>query len=136
MVLVLALLVGLLFGVGVYLMLGGNLVRYLFGLVLLGNASILLLFAVGGLTVGQPPIVPKGAEAPVVEVANPLPGALVLTAIVISFALLTFALVLALRAYAALGTVDTDRMRAAEPPAQAGGEPPDTAPVETAEASP
>lgn len=119
MVIGLAVLVGLLFGAGVYLMLSGNLVRYLFGLVLLGNGAVLLLFAVGGLTVGAPPIVPEDPEALDKPLANALPEALILTAIVISFALLTFALVLASRAYADLGTVNTDEMRVAEPPAGA-----------------
>ena len=51
-----------------------------------------------------------------------------LTAIVISFSLLTFALVLAFRTFQELETVDTDRMRAAEPsPAGAGDEAPQRA---------
>ena len=116
MALLLALLVGLLFGAAAYLMLGRNFVRYLFGLVLLGTAANLLLFVVGGLTPAEPAIVPEGLEGPDEVLANALPQALILTAIVISFALLAFALVLAERAYRDLGTVDTDRMRAAEPP--------------------
>jgi multicomponent Na+:H+ antiporter subunit C len=48
-------------------------------------------------------------------VANALPQALVLTAIVIGFGLFAFALVLALRAYWSLGTLDTEEMRVAEP---------------------
>ena len=116
MIVALALLVGLLFGAAAYLMMGRNLVRYLFGLVLLGTAANLLLFTVGGLTPASPAIVPEGRQAPPEVVANALPQALILTAIVISFALLAFALVLAVRAYRDLGTVDTDAMRAAEPP--------------------
>jgi multicomponent Na+:H+ antiporter subunit C len=115
MALPLALLVGLLFGGAAYLMLGRNFVRYLFGLVLLGTAANLLLFVVGGLTPAKPAIVPDGAVVPDEVLANALPQALILTAIVISFALLAFALVLGVRAYRDLGTVDTDRMRAAEP---------------------
>ena len=111
----LAVLVGLLFGAAAYLMLGRNLVRYLFGLVLLGTAGNLLLFVAGGLTRAAPAIVPEGQTVPTKELANALPQALILTAIVISFALLAFALVLAVRAYRDLGTVDTDRMREAEP---------------------
>ena len=61
MIVVLAVLVGLLFGGAAYLMLSRSFVRYLFGLVLLGNGGVLLLFAVGGLTIGAPPIVPEGA---------------------------------------------------------------------------
>ena len=70
---------------------------------LLGTAANLLLFVAGGLTPAEPAIVPEGALAPDEVVANALPQALILTAIVISFALLAFALVLAVRAYRDLG---------------------------------
>lgn len=115
MTIVLALLVGLLFAASVYLMLSRTLVRYLFGLVLMGNAANLLIFAVGGLSLGEPAIIPSGLAAPNEAIANPLPQALILTAIVISFGLLAFAMVLAYRANEALGTTVTDRMRVAEP---------------------
>lgn len=116
MAVVLALLVGLLFAASVYLMLSRTLVRYLFGLVLMGNAANLLIFAVGGLSLGEPAIVPSGLAGPDGPIANPLPQALILTAIVISFGLLAFAMVLAYRANEALGTTDTASMRVAEPP--------------------
>lgn len=112
---VLALLVGILFGSGVYLMLSRNLVQFLLGLVLISNAANVMIFAAGGLTRGRPAIVPGGLEQPAGAIANPLPQALILTAIVIGFGLLAFALVLACRACQELGTVDTDRMRVAEP---------------------
>lgn len=111
----LALLVGLLVAASVYLMLARHLVRFLFGLVLASNAVNLLLFAAGRVVWGRPPLVPIGADAPLGLVANPLPQALILTAIVIGFGLLSFALVLAVRAYAALETSDYEAMRAAEP---------------------
>lgn len=116
MAIVLALLVGLLFAASVYLMLSRTLVRYLFGLVLMGNAANLLIFAVGGLSLGEPAIIPDGLTAPAGLIANPLPQALILTAIVISFGLLAFAMVLAYRANEELGTTDTAQMRVAEPP--------------------
>jgi len=112
----LVLLVGLLFSAAAYLMLDRNFVRYLFGLVLLGTAANLVLFVAGRLTPAEPAIVPPGLEAPDDRIANALPQALILTAIVISFALLAFALVLAVRAARDLGTADTDAMRHAEPP--------------------
>ncbi len=112
---VVAILVGVLFGACVYLMLSPNLVRFLFGLVLIGNAANLLIFAAGGLTFGEPAIVPEDLQAPVAMTANPLPQALILTAIVIGFGLLSFALALAARAYATFHTLDTDSMRVAEP---------------------
>ena len=112
---VLAFLIGWLFAVAVYLMLSRSLVRYLFGLVLIANAANLVIFAAGRLTAGEPAVVPEGLAAPASAVANALPQALVLTAIVIGFGLLAFALVLAYRAREELGTVDTDAMRIAEP---------------------
>lgn len=115
MEIVLSLLVGLLVACSVYLMLSRNLIHFLFALVLLSNAAHLLIFAGGRLTRFEPPVVPEDAPAPVVDVANALPQALVLTAIVISFGLLAFTMVLAYRAFQSLGTVDTDAMRVAEP---------------------
>ena len=112
---VLAFLVGWLFAVAVYLMLGRSLVHYLFGLMLISTAANLAIFGAGRLTPGAPALVPSGLNAPAEPVANALPQALILTAIVIGFGLLAFAFVLAYRAYQELGTVDTDAMRVAEP---------------------
>ena len=100
-------------------MMGRNLLRFLFGLILLSNAANLTIFVAGRLTPGAPPLVPDGLDAPVGDVANALPQALVLTAIVIGFGLFAFALILAVRAYRSLGTLNTDDMRVAEPKDQA-----------------
>lgn len=113
----LAVLVGWLVAAAVYLMLSRSLVRYLFGLVLISNAANLAVFASGRLSTSAPALVQPGQLAPAVDVANALPQALILTAIVIGFGLLAFAFVLAFRAREELGTVDTDAMRVAEPPA-------------------
>jgi multicomponent Na+:H+ antiporter subunit C len=113
---VLALLAGLLAGASVYLMLSRNLVKFLMGLVLVGNAANLVILAAGGLTPGAAALVPEGLAAPPGPVANALPQALVLTAIVIGFGLVTFALVLVARAFAATAEVDMDRLRLSEPP--------------------
>jgi multicomponent Na+:H+ antiporter subunit C len=58
--------------------------------------------------------VPDGAYKPAADVANALPQALILTAIVIGFGLFAFALVLTLKAYGVLGTIDIDKMRLSE----------------------
>ena len=116
----LALLAGLLVGVSLWLMLTGDLVRFLFGLALVSNAVNLAIFAGGRLTYAEPPIVPPGAQAPIGEVANALPQALILTAIVISFGLLAATLALVVRARRAFGTAEADAIRAAEP--ERGGE--------------
>ncbi len=110
----LSLLIGVLVAAAVYLMLAKNVLRFLFGLILISNAANLAIFASG--RVGDaPPLIPEGFDKPVVVAANALPQALVLTAIVIGFGLFAFALVLAFRAYDALGTLDSDEMRVAEP---------------------
>lgn len=111
----LSLLVGVLVAASVYLMLARNLLRFLFGLILLSNAANLTIFIAGRLTPGAPPLIPDGVDVPVGDVANALPQALVLTAIVIGFGLFAFALMLAFRAYQTLGTLNTDDMRVAEP---------------------
>ncbi len=109
------LLVGLFFAAAVYLMLSKFLVRVLLGVVLLGNAVNLLLFTSGRILREVPPIIPAGHDVPQALTANPLPQALILTAIVISFSFFAFLLVLVYRAYQDLGTDNGNEMRLAEP---------------------
>ena len=111
----LAITIGVLVAVSVYLMLSRNVLRFIFGLVLISNAANLTIFTSGRLTEGAPPLIPPGADAPIGLVANALPQALVLTAIVIGFGLFAFALILVFRAYTTLGTLNSDEMRVAEP---------------------
>ena len=120
----LSLLVGGLVAAGVYLILQRHLVKFVLGLVLLNHAVNLLIFASGRLTRGRPPLIPEQMSVPAEPVANALPQALILTAIVIGFSLLAFVLVLAQRAFEELGTTDTEEMREAEQ----GPEQPQTAP--------
>ena len=115
MELVLAVLTGGLVAGGVYLMLRRNLVRLLFGLVLISNAINLLIFTSGGLTRGRPALIPAVPDVVQDATANPLPQALILTAIVIGFGLLTFALVLVHRTHREFGTLDPDAIRETEP---------------------
>jgi len=111
----LSVLAGVLTAAGVYLMLSRNMLRLVFGVTLIGTAANLVVFAAGGLTPEAAPLVAHGESVPPGIVANPLPQALVLTAIVIGFALSAFALALALAAHLRLGTIDPERMRVAEP---------------------
>ena len=111
----LALIIGLLVACSVYLMLSRNVLRFIFGLVLLSNAANLTIFTAGRLTRAEPPLVPSGLPAPPELVANALPQALILTAIVIGFGLFAFSLSLVFRTYRELGTLDSDAMRLAEP---------------------
>ncbi len=115
MELVLSALVGLVVAAAIYLILSRALIRVLLGVVLLGNAINLLIFVAGRLTHVVPPIIAKSARLPAIGAANPLPQALILTAIVIGFAMFAFLIVLALRAYQAMDADDTDHMRLAEP---------------------
>ena len=110
-----AVLVGILFSAAIYLMLSKQSVRVLLGIALLGNAVNLLLFTSGRLTREVPPIIAAGLDALPGNTANPVPQALILTAIVISFSFFAFLLVLTYRAFQELGTDNTDEMRLAEP---------------------
>lgn len=93
MILVLALAVGVLYATGAYLMMQRSLTRIVIGLALIGHGANLLLLVAGG-RAGEAPFV--GASGPV---ADPLPQALALTAIVITFAVSAFLLALAYRSW-------------------------------------
>jgi multicomponent Na+:H+ antiporter subunit C len=108
-------LVGLFFVAAIYLMLSKHIIRMLLGIALLGNAVNLLIFTAGRVASDVAPIIPEGLRVASGATANPLPQALILTAIVISFSFFAFLLVLAYRAYQDLGTDDTEGMRLAEP---------------------
>ena len=107
-------LVGVMIAASVYLILDRNLIRFIFGLILAGNAINLLIYTVGRLDSQRPPLIPDPTTGVQEPFANALPQALILTAIVIGFALLSFIFVLFYRAYQELGTVDTEFMRVAE----------------------
>ena len=110
-----AILCGLFFAAAIYLMLSRHIIRILLGVSLLGNAVNLLLFTAGRLTRIDPPIIAADSAVLPLAAANPLPQALILTAIVISFSFFAFFLVLAYRAFQELSTDDTHTMRFAEP---------------------
>jgi multicomponent Na+:H+ antiporter subunit C len=114
---VLSVLCGVMAAASIYLMLAGNLIRFIFGLVLATNAVNLLIFVCGRLAGTRPPLIADNAVLPAKDLANALPQALILTAIVIGFALLTFVFILFFRTYQKLGTVETRLMRYSEPEA-------------------
>ena len=104
MELLIVLIIGVLTACGVYLTLRGRTFPVVLGLTFLSYAVNLFLFAMGRLPVGQPPIIdPRAAPY-----ADPVPQALVLTAIVIGFAMTAFVIVLALKARAELGNDHVD----------------------------
>ena len=109
MEILLAIFIGALFAGSLYCLLQRSLSRMIIGLMLLGQAANLLVFTAGGLTYGVPALVdPSGVPLP--GQSDPLPQALVLTAIVISFGLIAFSLALLRQAYRALGTDDLDTL--------------------------
>jgi multicomponent K+:H+ antiporter subunit C len=103
MELIFALCVGVLTACGVYLTLRGSTFTVVIGLTLLSYAVNLFLFASGRLALNSAPIL-KQSE----QYADPLPQALVLTAIVIGFAMTAFVVILAMRARADLGNDHVD----------------------------
>lgn len=93
-----ALLIGVLYAVGTYLLLQRTLTRVVLGLGLLGHGANLLLLQAGG-PAGLVPFVGSGSEATVGTTADPLPQAMVLTAIVITFGVTAFLLAMAYRSW-------------------------------------
>jgi multicomponent K+:H+ antiporter subunit C len=94
MELLLASALGIVTACAVYLMLRGRTFSVVLGLSLLGYAINLFIFAMGRLTSGKPPVIDAAASV----YADPIPQALVLTAIVIGFGMTGFIVELALRA--------------------------------------
>jgi multicomponent Na+:H+ antiporter subunit C len=116
MELTLAIVVGGLFAAGLYSILRRSIVRIAIGLVLIGHAANLLIFTAARLTRYQPPIVPPDADFIAQPAADPLPQAMILTAIVISFGVLVFALVLIHRVYQVVGSDDLDELTTTDRP--------------------
>ncbi|EIK46526.1 pH adaptation potassium efflux system C transmembrane protein [Cellvibrio sp. BR] len=104
-----ALVIGVLVSCGVYLLLRARTFPVILGLTLLSYGVNLFIFVMGRLRTGAPAVVNKGDSlSSTLNYADPLPQALVLTAIVIGFAMTAFLLVLALRARAELGNDHVD----------------------------
>jgi multicomponent Na+:H+ antiporter subunit C len=108
---ILSLLTGLLVALGVYLLLRRSLVQVLLGIMFLSHAANLVIFVSGGLRRDVAPMIDAQGCLPAGSYADPLPQALILTAIVIGFGLLAFALALVMRAQAKLGTDDVDQLQ-------------------------
>lgn len=108
---VLALAIGFLTGSGVWLVLRPRTFQLLLGLSLLSYAVNLFIFSTGGLSVAQEPILVDGVPRDLLHYTDPLPQALVLTAIVIGFAMTALLLVVIL---ASRGMTGTDHVDGAE----------------------
>lgn len=110
----LAPIVGLLFASAVYMLLQRSLGQVIIGLALLSNAANLFIFVASGLGEGAAPIIDPETNATAVGAADPVPQALILTAIVIGFGVLAFFITLAYRVYRITGTDDLEDLPAAD----------------------
>lgn len=108
---VMAIAIGLLFAAAFYMMLRRSIVKLVMGLIILSNAANLVIFTVAGMTRAGPAFINEASKTVGATVADPLPQALVLTAIVIAFGVLAFSVVLIHRAYKVVGTDDLDQMK-------------------------
>jgi len=106
MELLLAIAAGSLYAAGLYLLLRRRLGQLIIGLGLLTNGTNILIFTSGGLTRAVAPVVPEGQKTIAPPFADPVPQSLILTAIVIGFGVLAFALVLAHQVHRTSGSDD------------------------------
>lgn len=107
---IIIILTGFLFTCGFYLILRRNFTRMLIGVLFLSQAANLVILTLPGLGGGVSPIVREGDTRPPPGHPDPLPQALILTAIVIGFGVIAFAIVLMRKAYHELHTDDLDRL--------------------------
>jgi multicomponent Na+:H+ antiporter subunit C len=110
--------IAVLMSAGIYLMLERHLIRFLFGMLIVSNTINLAIFVAGRLTLGMPPLIKLKEVLPAIGTANPLPQALILTAIVIGFGLLLFTLLLSYRAIKTFSTADMDAIQENERPSK------------------
>ncbi|TQR18366.1 Na(+)/H(+) antiporter subunit C [Psychrobacillus vulpis] len=110
MEILMSILIGFLFMAAIYLILSRSLLRIIIGTGLLSHGTHLLLITMGGLGGKNAPVLSEG----VTDYVDPLPQALILTAIVISFGVTAFSLVLAYRTYKELGTDNMSLMKGTE----------------------
>ncbi|QFT90378.1 Na(+)/H(+) antiporter subunit C [Bacillus sp. THAF10] len=110
MEIIMTIVAGVLIAAATYLMLSKSILRIVVGTGLLAHGAHLLLLTMGGLKKGAAPLLGQKADS----YTDPLPQALILTAIVISFGVTSFFLVLAYRAYQELKTDNMDKLRGNE----------------------
>lgn len=110
MEIIMSIVIGVCYACAVFLLLQKRLLQIVLGIALLGHATNLLIFVAAGLHGDSVPIIPKGAESLPLTAVDPLPQALILTAIVIGLALFGFSLALAYRCVVVLGHDDIDQI--------------------------
>ncbi|SRR5690625_957088 len=110
MEIVMSIVIGIVFAVSVYLLLSRNLIRIILGTLTISHGVHLLLITMSELQRGAPPLLNLGEE----NYTDPLPQALVLTAIVIAFGVTSMLLVMAYRTYQEHKTEDLEQLRGSE----------------------
>ncbi len=110
MEIIMSIVIGICYSAAVFLLLQKRLLQVILGISLLGHASNLLIFVAAGLHGDSLPIITKGSEILTETAVDPLPQALILTAIVIGLALFGFSLALAYRCVAVLGHDDINQL--------------------------
>lgn len=112
MELILSIVVGVLYSVGIYFLLRRSMMRIVLGVLFLGNATNLLIFVASGLTRNaQPSFLAAPNEAAKQGLSDSLPQALILTAIVISFGVVVFLVTLLRKTHEATGVDDLDQLK-------------------------
>jgi multicomponent Na+:H+ antiporter subunit C len=114
MELLLTILIGVLYATGLYMLMRRSLVKLIIGLILLGNGANMLIFLLGTLVKGRPPVIGDAAKTITGIYADPVPQALILTAIVISFGLQAFAIILIKRVHGVTNSDDLDALNTTE----------------------
>ncbi len=107
MEIIIIILAGILIGASVYLMLSKSLIRIIIGTGVVSHGILLMLLSMGGLKRGGIPVLDDKVQ----QYADPLPQAMLLTVIVITFALTAYMLVIAIRVYRELGTDNVEELK-------------------------
>lgn len=108
MELILSILTGFLFAAALYLLLHRSFIKLIIGIITFANAANLFLFVAGRVTRDNPAFIDEEVHVPLDQMADPLPQALILTAIVIGLGVQVFTIVLLKRAYHTAKTSDLD----------------------------
>lgn len=113
MEILLAILVGVLYTAGVYLLLRRSILKFIIGIIFLSNATNLLVFLSAGVVNGSPAFLTDESKD-IATYADPLPQALVLTAVVIGLGVVVYVLALKYRFFNETGSDDLDQLKPTE----------------------
>ena len=113
MEILMAILVGILYTAGVYMLLRRSILKFIIGIIFMSNATNLLVFLSAGLEAGKPVFL-EGKEGVASAFADPLPQALVLTAVVIGLGIMVYLLAVKYRFFNETGSDDLDELKPTE----------------------